>query len=433
MENSNKSPKKIGISKKLYSDVGVVFFANLSNNGVAFMINIVIAKFFPHDIFGVFSIAINISTTLQVIAEFGMNITMLKLYKEYEGYSEKRASVLVWNILFKLLQISIILNVYYLLNDMLSLYIMKKYDYKDIVICAIASGLMLLLWEFFKTIFQLKDKFKLIATCTALYSILRLLLLLFFYNTNFAGGIFSVFLSVYILPLSPILVYCSIYFILECDIKKSSFKTILEVDKEYRGYSKWVALSGITFILMQSSMIFMVSTYCDLKSVSLLSAGLVFTAVFSLFNASITQVLLPKAANISLDKIPEYKRKLVNILPFILIGGVLVVAFFTSIMYFVLGNEYKDSIPIFWISSLGSLFVTWLGMYSMVLHSIKRPDINGLIGLISLILFVSGGYLILNYTENNLINLVCYYSFAIVSAELTKRHFITKVISKIAT
>jgi len=419
---------KLGVSNRLFSNVGVIFLANLGNNGIALLINIAVARWFSYEVFGQFSIAINIAMTVQAIAEFGINLTMIRLYKEYQEDNDKKNAIISWNVFFKLLQFIIIVIIAFQFSDSLSSFLMPGNENRVLVLVAIISGSLLLFWEFFKSYFQTQDKFRKIAAFTFIYSILRLVLMIAILFYGMDDNVVYIFLSVYAIPMVPILIVGFYGLAKELNLKGNVLSKLGEVEREYISYSKWVALAGISFILTQKVMIFLISSFLDLKSVSILSASLVFVSIFTLFNNSVIQVVFPKMAAFDDMGILEYKKKLTKILPLIIMLGSIVIIFCSLLMHYVLGEAYKESLPIFWVNSVGALIVTWMGFYSLALHSLKRPDLNGIVSVFVLFVFSIGGYLIIKVLNKGLMEVVVYYVVLLILSEFIKRIIINNII-----
>ena len=422
----------IGISKKLASNIGILFIANLSNNGVAFLINMLIARSFSHAEYGEFAIATNIAVTLQTIAELGINLSMVRLYKERQNDSTKSSALILWSLIFKISEITLIFLVWHFFQDPIVSLLTSESSNKTILYYAVATAGFLLIWEFLKALFQAKENFKKIGTLTLLYSLFRAALIISLYHAD-SPDINNIFIATYIAPLAPLLIYGLFTSLRSIELNNHSIYLIKRVEVEYLNYSKWIALGGISFTVSQSAMIFMTSHFRDLKSVSLISAGLVFTTIFNLFNTSATQVLFPKVSSLKINDIAIYRNKLYKILPIMLLTGLTLIGVFSSIMYFILGSKYQEALPIFWITGVNNILVTWLGFYSIVLHSIKRPDIAGRISFISMLLFIIGAYFILSNPSLGIISLVSYYAATTLFFELLKRAFISKTLRSLSS
>jgi len=109
-----------GVSQKTSFDFSLILFSNVLNNGTNFIANIIIARMFGHEIFGLFSIAVNIALTTLTFSEFGMNLTMVRLYKLHEKDWQKSKAILIWNFYFKCMILSMLILTALLFSGTLS-------------------------------------------------------------------------------------------------------------------------------------------------------------------------------------------------------------------------------------------------------------------------------------------------------------------------
>jgi O-antigen/teichoic acid export membrane protein len=376
-----------GISKTFSSNVGYIFLANLLNNLTIFIANIIIARKFGHEVFGLFSVAVNIALTTLMISEFGMNLTMIRFYKLHIDDYEKRNAVLFWNLYFKTAVFGGLLLIALLFSNLISRFLIQDKNQTLLIGIALLSGGVLGFWSYFKAYFQATNRFKVIAVTTLIYAILRLVFLGFFILKPLEHFEELLFLGVYIFPLFFVLFFTVGIFRREFLLKRPDKNKLQSIGKETFRYSKWVAISGITYVLIQKNMVFIVTAFGGLKQVSILSAALIFTAAFSLINDSVVQVLFPRMVELTGAEISRYRIKMLRVIPFVFIGLVVLMAVLSLVMIVALGEKYRASLAIFWIMGIGTALSITVGFYNIFLHTLRKPEFQAYVNISMLVLF----------------------------------------------
>lgn len=371
----------LGISQKTSVDFSLILFANIVNNGTNFIANILIARMYGHEVFGLFSIAMNIAMTTLIFSEFGMNLTMVRLYKLNEQDPVKSNAVLIWNFYFKLMVLTVIILAGAIFGSNISHALTQRADYTFLVAIALICGGLLGLFSYLKAFFQSFNSFKYIAYIILAYAFLRLVFLFFYIVFSIPASPEVLFAGLFFVPVLLILIVCFYTEKGKLKFDGISFKTLKETGKDIINYSKWVAISGISFVMIQKSLFFIVAYYGDIKQVSLLSAGLVFTAVFSMINDSVRQILFPKISQLDINKIKEYKNRILKIFPFYILFSLFLIGILSVLMYFVLGEQYSESLPIFWICGGGVAITAGIGFYTITIHTIQKPQIDAYINI----------------------------------------------------
>src|SRR5271169_4806697 len=145
--------KGLGISQRTSIDFSLIFFANIINNATNFIANILVARTFGHEIFGLFSIAANIALTTLTLSEFGMNLTMVRLYKHHEEDPIKSKAILLWNLYFKFSVFIFLIMCAVICSQWLSALLMKRHDKFYLIAIALVTGGLLGFWSYFKALF----------------------------------------------------------------------------------------------------------------------------------------------------------------------------------------------------------------------------------------------------------------------------------------
>ena len=419
---------RCGIPQSFLSSVACIMTANVVNNATIFAANIIIARNYGQEFFGLFSIAVNIALLTLSVSEFGMNYSMIRLYKKHSADPAKSRAVLLTNLYFKFLMLLILIVLGLVGGRIFAGVLMHDAGRGALAAIALASGGILGLWSFIRAYFQAVERFKAIAVQTIIYALLRMSLLgslLLWYSTTSEE---LLLLTVYVIPLLIILWWGISQVKTRVTRFRIETREFFSAGAESIRYSWWIALTGISFVLIQQSLIYIVSIVGGVKEVALLSAGLVFTAVFSLINDAICQVLFSKLAGLSPDRIGEYRRRLLRLAPMFALGSVLIIIALSTVMILFLGENYTRSLPIFWITGFGTALTACIGYYSMVMHTIQRPQIGAYVNFTTLVCFCLIGVILMKYVS--LIAVVVAYVLALTGGELAKSILIDRAVFK---
>lgn len=417
------------VSRRTSLDFSLIMISNLVNNGTNFVANIIIARMFGHEIFGVFSIAVNIANTVSYFPELGMSLTMVRLYKLYENDVKKSQAVLLWNFYFKCIMFTIVVLIGIICGKTLSVVLIQREDKAFLIAIALICGGTFGFLGYLKSLLQAFNLFKNIAYLTFFYAFLRMFFLvlsfLFFQSVEF------LFLSIYLAPLFLLLIIGLYTQRDKFHFSTVTIKQLREAGKSIVGYSKWVGVSAVAFILVEKSMFFITTLYTDLKQISLLSAGLVFTAIFSLTNDSVRQILFPKIAQLEIDKLKQYKTKIVKWIPLYFFGCLCIIAILSIFINISLGEKYQESISIFWISSIGIAFTSGLGFYNILFHTLMKPKLDTFINVGTLIVSIIINLLIVK--KYGIIGVVSTYAAILSCGEIVKAVLLSRCLNKVYT
>jgi O-antigen/teichoic acid export membrane protein len=417
--------RRLNISTGFTSNVATLLIANALNNATIFLANILIARNCGPEFFGAFSVAVNVTLTTLTLSEFGMNYSMIRLYAEHSVDREKRRSVLLANLYFKVVVIGMLTVASLLTSGLLSRALFHNAARGGLIGIALVSGGVLGVWSFFRVYFQVLGRFRVIAGLTLVYSLLRMLILgtLLFWVPSLSPEF--LLLGVYVLPLIAVIWVGLVSFRKKVSLVPSSKAELCQSCREILQYSKWVALTGISFTMIQQSLVFIVSSLGGIRQVALLNAGLVFTAVFGLASEAISQVLYPKVAGYSVERLGDFRRRMLLLFPLLLVAATAVMALLSLLMVFFLGEKYRASLSIFWITGFGVAITSYLGFYSMALHTIKRPELAAYVNGVTLVLFTLCGLLLMKFVSLQAVALS--YAVALVTGELAKAFLIDRL------
>jgi O-antigen/teichoic acid export membrane protein len=431
MKYLSKIFDQTNISKKFTQNVFYLLIANGVNNGTIFIVNLVIARKCGPEMFGLFSVSVNVALFALAVSEFGMNYTMIRFYADHKDSPVESKKILLVHLYFKSIVLCVLGVVSLIAGGLIARFVLHDDRHGMLVGIALICGGILGFWSYFRAFFQIHGRFQTIAGLTVVYAILRLVLLSIVFSYSSVPAPEYLLVGVYVLPLSVVLLsgFSSLRktmpsaVVRSCDLWKTAIESI--------SYSKWVALTGLSFMLIQQSMVFIVASLGGIKQAALLNAGLVFTAVFSMINDAVRQVLYPDVAGYHVDRLVAYRQRILRMVPLMLVGAAFIIGILSLVMDFALGQKYHDSLSIFWITGFGTAATSCIGFYTLTAHTIKRPQIDALVNCSSLFVFVTVGIFLMKYA--NMYAVVITYAMVILTGELIKMCIIKQKIQVVTT
>lgn len=410
--------RRFGIPASFTTNVSLVVGANAFSKGLNLIISLIIAKTFSQDLFGLFSIAVTIFMTTSTFSDLGTKTTMVRLYKHHEGNSRRSNAVLLWVFYCKcsILAFAIFLAVF--LCGPLSKLLTHEPNKSLLVSIAIVGGGLFGYWQYITAFLQSFNLFKAIAILTSIFAFLRLFCVSVGSVLLLPSSVELLFAEVHIFPLLISLVIGFYVIKDKMHFRGSTWEGLLETGKEILNYTKWVAVSAISFILIQRSLVFIVAALTDLKQVSLLSVGFLFTRIFGLIDDSIRQVLFPKVSELRSGQIDVYKKKIMKIIPLYFLSALVLILVLSVFIYLFLGEKYQESVPIFVVAGSGIAFTSGIALYSILFHTIMKPRPDAFVNVGTLFFAILANFLFVkNYS---VIAAVSAYSIILVSGEVVK-------------
>lgn len=409
-------------------NISLIFFSNALSNLTMFVANIVIANTHSQQVFGLYSIATAIALTTLTVSEFGMNLTMVRLYKSHTGDTEKAMAVLAANFYFKAAVLGLLVATSSIGGKMLSELFTKSSEYHLLIVLSLTAGGLLGFWSYTKAFCQTFDWFHQIAFLTLGYAIARLAALCLIISWPTSATPELLFTAMYLLPLLVVIGIGHTITRRKRNFSAVHRLSVFNAIRESLSYSRWVAASGITFVLIQQSMILIAATIGDLKQVALLNIAISFASVFALLNDSWQQVLFPKVATLTAEGVVSYKAQVLRILPWFLVSCLAGIGLLAGLMSVVLGGAYNESVSLFIAIGLGTAGTIAAGLFSILVHSVRRPDIAFYVNVLILFLAVSVGSVLM--ARSGLLAMVAWYALCTVSGEIFKSSLVVKCIGR---
>jgi O-antigen/teichoic acid export membrane protein len=366
-----------------------VTVATFTNSFVNFGVQIAAARALGVREFGVLSLAFSVTLLTGAIGELGLNLTTIRLFNKHSGDS-KAQEILLGSVLAVKATIFVsLLIVSVPIGHLLARGLSGDDENWLLFAVALATGGLLFFWTYLQSLFQCYRQFNRLAAYTMLYSGLRLVALLAAYTLQGEGSLTwllatytlptAILLGVGLIPMAGKLLALSIL------APQSSIAAL----KEAVAYSKWVALSGIAYIAMPYLARFILAVRASVEEVGIFSAGMTFTVAFSTLNTAVRAVIFPQVTALEgRGEIRRYLGRLARIAPYYTVLAVLGIACLGSLQWAVLGEEYRAALPVFLVTAGAFAAVVFLGLGTMLVHTMMRPQVDAWVNVVRLGLMV---------------------------------------------
>lgn len=373
---------KKNLPRKQLVLVSSVSAATVVNNLVAFVVNILAARTLEAEGYGVFSLAFSMATVMGAIGDLGFNLTMIRLFNKYKDEPERQTILLGSILAFKLSLFGLILIFSLPIGNQLSNYLNAPGE-TWLFAAALFTGGLLFFWTYLQSYFQSYRMFGKLTAYILVYAGLRLgciAVILFIFS---AKDELSWLLATYTGPLAILLIVALLpkgYKPLIVATKQ--LRESLAILKEGISYTKWVALSVITYIAMPYVVRFILAKRASLEEVGIFSAGMTFTMAFSNLNTAVRAVLFPQVTALeSYEQMRGYLKKLWKIAPYYFVLATFGIVILAILQWFALGEAYEAALPVFVVTASAFAVVLFLGLGTMLVHTMMKPQIDAVTNL----------------------------------------------------
>lgn len=381
MEYSNLIKSKI-TKIFLYTFIGRTTFA-----GINFVNMTLIARNLGPSRFGIFSLLYAILSIIVIISDFGMSVSIVKFYSEFQSKNEFDKIDDLLKISFKIrLIISLTICIIGLfLSYFLSVYILKSEELIYSMILVFIAGIGLSFFDFFITYFQSKQEFKKYIIYLNIYSSLIFIFILVLIYLS----ILTVFTAILVYCIIPYLIFGITMLI---NRNKFSFhkKTTLKYRKIMR-FNIYIIISNICSMFFNRIDLFFLNSFLNPSAVGIYSAAFQMAQIIALLTNSITFILLPKISElINLQTIKKTFKMIIVFSSLLYTITIPIIIFSPFLIPLILTNIYSQSITIFQmlILSFGMSFI--INPLSILLYKIDKPKIITISVIVQLTIILVG-------------------------------------------
>lgn len=360
-----------------------VLGANAFNNFASFLITIYAARAFGPEEFGSLALAISITTLLSLILDFGLSITLVRIYN-IEVSPDERTDYIRAILGFKVFSLLALVPLTFVFQGVTMEVLPILSGYGSLVYLAFVSGGLHSIWTTVRAVEQARRDFRSFRRYTFTYGVLRFLsmgALLLFYE----AAPIIVLGALYTLPLSGLLLYSwfSGYRLFWSTTATHAYRSSAYGRlKTAFSYSIWVAISAICYMTLFYLPQFMLGRAANEREVGLYGAGLTFVAVFSLMNEALRTVILPDVTSLrtNSDRL-GFRWRFFRWSPVFFGVALSALGFTAFVQYYLLGEAYAASVPIFIVLGSATIVTMYLGIFNTLVHSHGVPKLEATINL----------------------------------------------------
>ena len=406
------------IPKTVKGPLLYVTAATFINNFVSFVVQIAAARVLGVREFGVLSLAFSVTLLTGAIGEFGLNLATIRLFNKYKGDAERQKILLGSVLAFKTMIFVSLLAISIPIGRFLAYRLSGDSGNWVLFAVALATGGLLFFWTYLQSLFQCYRQFNSLATYIILYSGLRLVALSVAY-TLVGSDSLTWFLATYTLPTAMLFVVGVIP--RASKLLTSSILTpqlSITALKGAISYSKWVALSGIAYMMMPHAVRFILAARASITEVGIFSAGMTFAVAFTTLNTAVRAVLFPQVTALEgHGEMKRYLARLKNIAPYYAVFVVLGIVTLGFLQRFILGEEYLAALPVFLITAGAFAVVFFVSLGTMLIHTMMRPKVETYVELIRFCLVALFAFLI---APNGAMGVAIVYAIFLIGGTVSK-------------
>lgn len=390
----------LSLSRRQIVPIASVTIATATNNLVGFIVNIVAARKLGAEEFGVFSLAFSVATLTGTIGDFGLNLTMVRLFNKYRAKTEKQELVLASTLSFKLLLFLILAIVCLPLGNLLARGLGIGMENSELFAIALITGGILFFWTYLQSFLQSHRSFRQLTRYILAYAGLRVACLIVAYNL-FPKSPLIWLVATYTIPVAILILFGVLpkaYKLIPITFRqpRENFSILAEA----LHYSKWVALSSIAYASLLNVLRFILAVRASTAEVGIFSAGITFTMAFSMLNQAMRAVLFPQVTAFEgPGQMKGYLKRLKQLAPYYFVLAILGIGALGVFQWFVLGAEYRAALPVFLITVSVLSLTLFLGLGTMLVHTMMKPQIDAWVNIGRLGIMIAMAFLLIPYFQ----------------------------------
>jgi len=367
----------------------IVFLSTLGLSIVAFFANIIVANILGAEYFGTYKTIIYLFSFLPLIADIGINSSLIKYIAEFGKESEKTKHLINWFLKIKFLSYVVLIVVIFLLKDSIALYFLKDVSLNYLILASI----FLMAFNFFSTFSSITlgfQNFKLYSLSQFLNSTISFLLSILLSPL----GLFYMILGYSLGPLIGNLPNMLFF------LKKRTFHVHEKIDMKKIFFKFTLPIYPIELCASLFNVIVpLLSLFFSQKLIGYYSFAFMFYYITTIIPSSLSTVLFPKVSELSgLNRHGDAKivlRKAVLYYSLIAISGLVFVLLFSEWFIILIAKDFLPSLLMFKIIvSLGFIF-GYVVIYSNYLKGLGKVRKFALFTLIQNIVLIIASFLLL--------------------------------------
>jgi O-antigen/teichoic acid export membrane protein len=357
--------------------------ANVVNNLISLSVTIVAARSLGPQQFGALSFAISLMTMLSLFLDFGFGVSLIRLLNKLDDPLERSdliKAVLRWDGLLLAVAIALAYPLQQLLGRMLPVVSGAGW----LLGCAIVTGGLLNIWTTIRTIDQARRDFRSFERFTYAYAGLRLVAAV---SLPLIGiSVLSVFAALYTAPLVILLLVNWLRRGVLFRPGALALRDQVVLLRRALSYGIWVFVSAISFTLLSRLPQLVLARLGSPTELGVYGAALTFLAGFSMFNDALRTVLLPEVASFTeAEQRRRFEDRLRKWGPIMLGTMVAALAAASLLQRFVLGAQYRESIPIFIVLGIGTVITIYIGIFNTLVHSYGVPKVEAIVNVLRVV------------------------------------------------
>ncbi len=369
--------------------------ATVVSNAMGFVLNLLAAKTLGRVNFGLFSLAYSVATMTATIGEVGLNITMIRLFNKYEEDRQRQAALLGSVLVFKAFVLLLIALTSLPLGRTVARGLGVGANEGRLFTVALVTGGILLFWNYVQAFLQSHRSFIKLTVYLLAHAAIRLVCL----AVNYAFWSRSPLTWLVATYTVPIIILSASGFLPQIHVLGGATvkhaRTSLRQLCEALRYSKWVSLSTIAYASLLSVVQFILSVQTSPAEVGIFSAGITFTMAFSMLNTALRAVLFPQVTALNgPQQMNRYLTRLRRLAPYYGITAVLAIGLLAIFQWFVLGQEYRAALMVFLITSAAISLAVFLGLGTMVVHTMMKPYIDAYVNVARVVLMAALAFIL---------------------------------------
>ena len=372
--------------KKTIHNVGYVYFGSVVNGISLFLINVLLARMLPKDVFGIFSLAVLSIGTVAEMSDFGLDGGLTRFVPYYIKNNQlDKLKQLVKTIWCWRVWLSTILTFGgIILADVIAKYIFGQEvltNYLRVSFLGIAGVVLL---GFTSTYLKASEKFRYNSAVQILKGVVRLLAIAIL----LLAGVTDIFVFLGIYIVVPWILFFVTYGQLPKDFSKVQIEKTekKKMHKQLANFSFWLTVWSFCAIISSRVDQIMLSHMLGLADVAIYSSAFQFVFFYSILQQSISAVLMPKASALSDSKvlIAFVKKVFYYIIPLLMLLAV-VIYFSQYLFVFFFGEKYMTAIPVYLVLSYSMLVSIFQVPISFIPHIYNKTHLIAFSGFLQLI------------------------------------------------